>query len=494
MKNIFNKLGYMSKPALIGTVLGVATVAVGIGIVTNFGGGPKGSVAGPALEQYSSERASSANLTAGYAPGYSKEDLEASMALAEQQRSVNSVEALRSASAKDRAAFALNGEEAEGYGMQAGAYDENGNALQGSGIDGMAAGASGVDAVAAGAVAPNEQSAKNKAADAKKAAQQRATIDRAGATLVSSKGKLGIGSGGSGSGSSSGGSYGGYALPTAPEGAAAQNIPQNLAGQLVGNTPDIDSHKMGRAGSMGGFGVKAGRGDSTGSGQQFYSTGIAELSNASRFSQLGKKTVYGDSAKGAAFAEAAFDGSQTGDGVQIGEGANIAQAAGSALERSANPNLKNGINKVGKLGDTINNDIQEAEELRGKISTMMSMMFLLATTTMFLAAAAGKTGGWGILAGCIIAGVGSAGILAMLGVIWSYVTKINGLQYGGSAGGVGATATAIAAIMIGAIWTAVFVKSVADWMMGTVGAMLVGLFGSAGSMLGGPISGIGRNK
>ena len=70
MKNIFNKLGYISKPALIGTVLGVATVAVGIGIITNFSGGasqPAKGFSGAALEQYAGDVSSQAQQqAAGY--------------------------------------------------------------------------------------------------------------------------------------------------------------------------------------------------------------------------------------------------------------------------------------------------------------------------------------------------------------------------------------------------------------------------------------------
>ena len=36
MKNILNKIGAVSKPVIFGAALGVATVAVGVGVATNL--------------------------------------------------------------------------------------------------------------------------------------------------------------------------------------------------------------------------------------------------------------------------------------------------------------------------------------------------------------------------------------------------------------------------------------------------------------------------
>ena len=84
MKNILNRIGAVSKPVIFGAALGVATVAVGIGVATNLmSDGPKG-VSGRVLGQYSADTAS-VGSGGGYG-AFSKEALEQQMAAAQAAR------------------------------------------------------------------------------------------------------------------------------------------------------------------------------------------------------------------------------------------------------------------------------------------------------------------------------------------------------------------------------------------------------------------------
>ena len=403
MKNIFNKLGYISRPALIGTVLGVATVAVGIGIVTNFSGGasqPAKGFSGSALEQYAGDVSSQAQQQAA---GYSKEDLEASMAAAEAQRNAASVYTLKDAAGKEQ--FAYN---------NSGVDSVNTDAVQSAGagtVEGMGAG-------------QNVSAPISGAADAKAAAEERAAKAAAGmgkaedASQELAKAQLSTSK--TMSGSSIGQGHGASAssritqsLPrTADAKAGSSSIPQQAAAGLPnakGNLPD--TFKSGRAGELGGYNVKAQGEKAGGNGQAFFSTTVAELSNSARYSQAGKKTVYGDSGKGTALAQAAFDGSETAaEGVKI-EGTNVQQGAAQALEGTANTlDMKP---KFGTNGlQDVNVDIETFKDVRTQIWSQILQAFFVTLGAVFVIYAGVKAGGpWGWIAAigaALVAGIAIA--------------------------------------------------------------------------------------
>lgn len=436
MKNIFNKLGYISRPALIGTVLGVATVAVGIGIVTNFSGGasqPAKGFSGSALEQYAGDVSSQAQQQAA---GYSKEDLEASMAAAEAQRGAASVYTLKDAAGKEQ--FAYNNSGVDGV---------NTDAVQSAGagtVEGMGAGQNvsapvGIDAAAQAAA---ERQAKAAAGmDKVDAASQ----ELAKAQLSTSKTMSGS-SIGQGHGASASSRMSSNLSRVNDAKAGSASIPQQAAGGLPNANGKLpDTFKSGRAGEMGGFNVKAQGDKAGGNGQAFFSTTVAELSNSARYSQAGKKTVYGESGKGAALAQAAFDGSETAaEGVKI-EGTSVQQGAAQALEGTANSlDMKPKFNTNGL--DTVVKDIETVKELQSKwwgkfiqvlLTTIVACVAIAAGMRVFQA---GGPWGWVGLVAAIIAG--GVGLLSIWGSgMLDIANQIKELKYAGGENNAGAMKT-----------------------------------------------------
>ena len=438
MKNIFNKLGYISKPALIGTVLGVATVAVGIGIITNFSGGasqPAKGFSGAALEQYAGDVSSQAQQQAA---GYSKEDLEATMAAAEAQRNAASVYTLKDAAGKEQ--FAYNKSGVEGV---------NTDAVQSAGagtVEGMGAGqnisAPVTDSTAAQAAAAAQSKAKAEAGLEKAdAASQELAKAQLSTSKMMSGSTVGKGNGASASSRMS------QSLPrTADNKAGSASIPQQAAAGLPnaqGKLPD--TFKSGRAGEMGGFNVKAQGSAQTGAnGQAFFSTTVAELSNSARYSQAGKKTVYGDSGKGTALAQAAFDGSETAaEGVKI-QGTNVQQGAQQALEQTANSlDMKP---KFGTNGlDAVQRDVESFGDIRAQIWSKVLQAFFITLGAVFVIYSCVKAGGpWGWI-GAIAAAAVAAFAIAQPAFLFG---KLSALKH---TGGMNATWTIILASLAMAV-------------------------------------------
>jgi len=401
MKNIFNNLGYISKPALIGTVLGVATVAVGIGIVTNFSGGtPKAAkgFAGTALEQYASDVSSQAQQ------GVSKADLEAGMAAAENQRSNSSVNDLKNSASKEQFAY---GDAQNGDGTKTSASALSADAA----AHGAAANMGGANVAA---------SAGQSAAQAQVAAAERAAKINAGMKagdavpqLVTSK--MAGGSNMSAGGASSGVSY--SVNKTAAENSGSVKIPQGQAVASLPKGPQVDAFKAGRSGELGGYNVKA-SGDKMGSnGQAYFSTTIGELSSAAKYSQAGKKTVYGDAEKGTALAQAAFDGSKPAEGVKI-SGTSVQAGAAQALQQSADTlGMKN---KYGATGlSNVASDVSTFKDVRNQIWSHVIQAALATAAACWVIYACVKAGGfWGWL------GAAASAATALLAIWGGGVIKL----------------------------------------------------------------------
>ena len=178
MKNILNKLGYISKPAMIGIALGVATVAVGIGVLTQFtGDNGAGGISGSALGQYGGTLSSSAANSGAY----SREQLEASMAAAEAARQQgDSVYSLKGSgsdfyygkNAAHQQQMAAND------GGEGGAESDGGEGLRGTGISGMGGG--GIAAVDGSNAMDSEAEAAKAAALQNAGAAQAAALASSG--------------------------------------------------------------------------------------------------------------------------------------------------------------------------------------------------------------------------------------------------------------------------------------------------------------------------
>ncbi len=486
MKNIFNKLGYISRPALIGTVLGVATIAVGVGIVTNFSGGnsqPSKGFSGTALEQYAGDVSAQAQQQGA---GYSKEDLEAGMAAADAQRNAASVYSLKDAAGKEQFAYSNSGVENVNT-------DAVQSAASGS-VEGMGAGQNiaAPSAAAADAQAAAEERAAKASAGLGKA--EEASQELAKAQLSTSKTM---------SGSSVGKGYGASASTRMSSNlsrvndakAGSASIPQQAAAGLPnakGNLPD--TFKSGRAGEMGGFNVKAQGANAGGNGQAFFSTTVAELSNAARYSQAGKKTVYGDSGKGTALAQAAFDGSETAaEGVKI-EGTNVQKGAAQALEGSANTlNMKPKFGTNGLKAPQA--DIEAFKDIRTQIWSQILAALIATTVAVFVISAAVKAGGfWGWLAAIGVA-ISTLVLIAKPAFLFG---KLSDLKYTGGMNASWTIGLAIAAmaVMVTAValsFFSSFLSKAALKVLGPKFASSAGAVSALGNMAASATSGSGSS-
>ncbi|MDR0953548.1 MAG: hypothetical protein LBM71_05175, partial [Elusimicrobiota bacterium] len=272
MKKILNKMGFISKQAIFGAALGVATVAVGVGIATNFVGKssslPKG-VSTASLGQYST---TPSNYNDG---AYSKAALEEQMAQAELARSNNSVTSLRKAAAGEDFAYsnsdaALADNDNQGsYNGASNSYDIEGS--QAGAIDGMAAGG-GISAVEAGAV-PNSAGSYSGAIAQAQAADETEAKLQASRNKGEAQNSLRTSSMSSGSSRNSGANSSvSYNASTAQTGArkavdsSSKAISQNHASGLSGGS-NMQGAKTGRINGMGGANnVNGGSGRASGHG------------------------------------------------------------------------------------------------------------------------------------------------------------------------------------------------------------------------------------
>ncbi|MDR1684075.1 MAG: hypothetical protein LBR90_01250 [Elusimicrobiota bacterium] len=466
MKTILNKIGAISKPAIVGTALGLATIVVGLGVLTTFTGGkggPKG-FSGAALEQYSGQQGGA---------GVSARDLEARLALAEQVRrgdgGMDSVASLQAAAARDRDALAYGGSNggrgaAQGVGSVAGAGHEgslDGMYASGQGVDAIAAGESYGGAGAAGAYA--QGAAEEQGVEAVGLGQgvmsAAANAGGSGNALRTSQTMSGsqVRSGGLGSGSTAaGGSL--YSAGSSNERGSGAGVAVPQAGAAALNAGDVNAFRGGRAGAMGGFGVRASGDGSGGSGQAYSSGSLGDLASAHRYSSGGKGAVYGDTEKGAALAAAAFDGSQENQGITMsGEGTVQKQANQALQDYSANdPNagkLNASIGKVNDLGNQISEEQALGKEYRKKIGWKMAGMAGTAIVAAIAVAAlmkafrsaqavplAGQYAGLGFLIGAIaVAAAAIVGFFLFLYAggegILDLVKKLDDMKYSGGSGG-----------------------------------------------------------
>jgi hypothetical protein len=380
------------------------------------------------------------------------------MAAADAQRNADSIYTLKDAAGTEQ--FAYNNNGVEGVNTDA-VQAASGGVVEGMGADqisAVAGGQAGIEAAAAERAAKAAQGVDKAEA---------ASTELAKAQLSTSKTM---------SGSSVGKGYGASASSrmtqslsrVADNKAGSASIPQQAAEGLPGANTAADAFKSGRAGEIGGYNVKA-QGDKAGTnGQAFFSTTVAELSNAARYSQAGKKTVYGDSGKGTALAQAAFDGSETAaEGVKI-EGLNVQQGATQALEGTANTLGMKPKNNIGSL-DIVDDGVKLGETLRSKILTKIILMLLAgvvaAAATQILAnlaadavvawplwIAAGATCLAGILGATFFMWGGSSGIMDL-------VEEVNGLKYGGGAGILGTLGPIVYGLVVGGVGASIIPHS-----------------------------------
>lgn len=427
MKNILNKIGAVSKPVIFGAALGVATVAVGVGVATNLmSDGPKGA-SGRVLSQYSGDTASVGSSAGGY-DAYSREALEAQIAAARAEREGGTALAYLGNAGKGRFA-----------------YGDKPSAYEGGVVDPMAMGNTGYEAEAGAEAAggtPDLSSVMNQfnataaAANAKAGAEaeqdgtEKGQLEKAGASATQVN-KLNrsnrIGSSGAGgvSAGASGGARNMGSIPGAvsSDRAGQQAVPSvNMGNVNSGNISGVAGAKHGRVGSLGGSNSRGGANGSGGSGQAYFTSSMGELVSAQRYSALAKGSVYGNAEKGFEQASAAFDGSgEVNEGVQINSDTPITTRA-ARLEREANK-----INNKNNVGKSINNITNDSDTItkakKGIMATVMTMVSLAIVGVALVMAF--KSSGFASWVAPVVAAAFAAVIIGLgMGLLGMYVNQI----------------------------------------------------------------------
>jgi hypothetical protein len=365
MKKLFNKYGYASKKLVVGmgVGLGVATAAVGVFVLTQFGG-VDADITDIALGQYGASDSSSGFISA--------DELNAQLELASPGGNLEN--ALYTA----RGGLKVpKGSGNFGYGIQAGdqqtAVGASANAgaqqqlsaASAGGIEGMGGmndGLRGVDGEVINKVsgARGVQNIGNIAGGIQGGQGGERGSKNSLVTSQTQSGGFKV----TGISSSSGGSV---RLLTAQGGkqssaGAAANIPGANVNTLV-------ARGMGRAGAIGGSNVGgAGSGGGLGAGQSGAGNLMGALFRASTLSS--KAAAEGDFSKKEEAAAAAFDNSTANEGVEIAEDA--------VVNSSGSPNMNDISSRIGRGG--IGRDIAAEQELQRRIRGKMDKIIESATT------------------------------------------------------------------------------------------------------------------
>lgn len=434
MKNILNKIGAVSKPVLFGAALGVATVAVGIGVATNYmGDGPKGS-AGRVLGHYSADTAEVeyGSDDAYYNDNLSKEAIERQMALNQVAASNgNSLDYLGSAG-KGRFAYGQKGNAYQNgvidpMAMNNAAYEGENNGQAGMSED-VAGAMNDFNNTAAAVRAGGAGSAKGNSKAKAVANGVLETSDTSFGTKVNklnSSGKTG--------GSVSGSKGGGVRNMGQIQGYAGGNdrAQTPIKTPNVGNMPQsnisgIDSAKHGRVGQMGGNGSRGAGGKGGGSGQSFgFDGATVALVHAQKYSDLANKTSYSEEAK--QLVEEAFDGSVAPDeGVQIDGSTPLVERA-AKMERMGNT-----INKNSKNLHSLDVIGQEATTFKNaKKQLMLATLAMIGATALVAIVLAAMANSWPIiLAKIAVLLAGIVGIWVIYGSwMLKHINALKGLNY-----------------------------------------------------------------
>ena len=313
MKKVLNNIGAMSKQMIAGSVIAVATVMVGIGLMNNFtsNGESEGGFASNAMEKgYSS-----------YEATYS--ETRAQDILSAREYAQSSKEGVVSnVTGADRLMNRRNSAQNTGSGAEGQAVAGVSDASSGYGSGELES--MGTTAKVQVNVSEEDEAAAKAQRDAK-IAQGQALGDKARATLKTSKMVDSSGIAGIPTGSTSM-SYG-----TAGANGMQDSSKINLTSNNKFANANLQGAKNNSLVAMGGnnieaSGQKRGR-NSLGSNHE----SLGDLGRASKYSMSGKNAVSADAAQGAADASAAFDGSQEAEAVSL-EGENVRTAALNALD------------------------------------------------------------------------------------------------------------------------------------------------------------------
>ena len=417
MKNkILNEMGAISKQVVVGTAIGVATLAVGIGLMNNFSSSgsqdgraaiekgysytPAAAPSGASAEEILMARNSAQGGSGVVSPIIGGQDIY----------SGRNPGAGETGSMGSQAGMG----QTDGLGEDASVKDYSDGYGSGE-IEGM-----GTSKTMAAEIAL-EEAAKAQAQRDAKIAKGAALGEEARATLT--KSSLG------GSGSSFGGSSSGSG--------ASYNFGANTG---AGSNTDTSKIKLDTKGSLSNINLQANAGkiDSMNSknreaegargrsatGQNYEALG--DLGRASKYSKSGKSAVGSNAALGAADASAAFDGSQGSEGIDVGEG--DVHGVANALDNMGgmdNTDLRQGLDTIQYTIDAYNN---YADHARKRFIAMLVTAAIAFVAALAAVMTLGKFYGLGYaIAGSIC--LTHAAIIA--GIMWggqnSYANCINNM-------------------------------------------------------------------
>lgn len=421
MKSILNNIGAISKQAIVGGAITVATLVVGIGVINNFSskGNMEQGFASNAIERSGYSYNSAYNGASAEdilsARGYAQGSEGKSTIIGTENLALN-----RRNSTKTAGVAGVQGEAGEDASLQDDSQGYGDGEIEGMGTSNK------VDINVS-----QEDAALAKAQRDAKIAKGEALTKQAKATLKTSKMADSSGIAGIATGSTS------MAFNTGAGSATGANDSSKIALAQAGNLANVNlkGAKDGKLSKMGGSGTAA-EGQRLGrSSIGQHAETLGDLKRASKYSRSGKQAVSSDSAKGAADATAAFDGSKEAEAVAL-DGENVRQAALNALDDS-----ELGTDSITKPMDDIQAQMDKYNELSSKAKKRFVAM-LVVSAACFVAAmgvVAAKAGGpWCYL---IAGAICIAGAVAIAGTMWggadSYANAYNEIvQLSESNGGI----------------------------------------------------------
>lgn len=403
MKRILNNIGAISKQAIVGSIIGVATLAVGIGLMNNFssGNGEEG-FASNGLERSSSYSSAYTGASAEdimSARDYVGSGREGSVsAITGTERLAVSSRRNLSGTVAGQAGQGGNVEGAEGLTDSSQGYADG--EIEGMGTSNQIA----IDVAL-------EDEAKAKAQRDAKIAKGQALGEQARATLKTSKMASESGFSGMPTGSSSMAyNMGGTAAGSKAGGASGDSSKISLDQAKLSNV-NLQAAKAGKLDGMGSGSTEADgkRIGRASVGQNYQSLG--DLGRASKYSKSGKEAVVADSAQGAADAAAAFDGSKEAEVANL-QGENLQKAATNSLQDMGAPNMNWGLADIQEDLEEVEEVMDKWAKLVDKIKDCMLAMVLAASIASLGVFVASKSGPWGPLIAGIIAAAGTTAVLA----------------------------------------------------------------------------------
>ena len=406
IRGILNNIGAISKQAIVGSVICVATVAVGIGLMNNF------SKSGSSEQGFASNALERGGAYTSTYTGASAEDILSAREYAQNGGRENSFSAI---TGTENLAIRRKTTSA-GAAAEQGAVSAEASQAEGSADNSQSYGAGELEGMGTSnkiAIDVNqEDEAAAQAQRNAKIAKGKTLGEQAKSSLKTSKMADGSGIKGIESGSTSM-TYGtlGSAASNARGGSVAGDSSKMPLSQAPLGNVNLQGAKAGKLSGMGSNGVEADgkRLGRASSGQNYQSLG--DLGRASKYSKSGKQAVSSDRALGASDAAAAFDGSKEAEAVNL-DGENLQAAALSNLKDMGAPDMQDYFDKL-------KSDIQEVQENMDKWNRLIEQykmciqaMLLIASVAAIALLIANKAGLFGLIPMVIICAIAAAGLLA----------------------------------------------------------------------------------